>query len=288
MIPNQIGIFERYTKKPNTIEYGYLYIYEFETDLPLEKMRKVRVFLPDDYFTNIDKKYSVMYMSDGQNMVDKYSTAFGEWNIDVRNHEMMEEGYDGLIYVGLDSPVDYYARMAEMIPTCMILNNKKYKISTKYQICGDVYLDYIFNVIKPIIDQTFRTNSSRENTLFGGSSMGGLISFYAGFYRQDVVSKTLCFSPGFLLSSNGLFLKMIDELIEKYGKNVKMSFLSGGEGLEKEILAPTYKVYEHLLKKGFDTNQIQLMIDSREIHHESFWSKYFKNAVEFLLEEENE
>lgn len=288
MIPNQIGLFERYTKIPNTIEYGYLYIHELETNLPLEKKRTVRVFLPDDYFTNTNKKYSVMYMSDGQNMVDKYTTAYGEWDVDVRNHEMMEEGYDGLIYVGFDSPSDYYARMAEMIPTCMTLNNKKYKMDKNYQICGEVYLDYIFNVIKPIIDQTFRTNPERENTLFGGSSMGGLISFYAGFYRQDVVSKTLCFSPAFLLSNNRLFLKMIDELIDKYGNNVKMSFLSGGKELDSEILYPTYKVYNHLFKRGFTIDQVHLVIDSKGIHNESFWSKYFKNAVEFLLEEKNE
>ncbi len=284
MIPLQIGKFKRYTKEPNAIDYGFLYINQFETPLPIEKNRQIRVYLPDDYFSKPDKKYAVMYMSDGQNMVDQYTTAYGEWNIDVRNHEMMEEGFEGLIYVGIDSPVDEYARMAEMIPSMMVLNNETYQLSKKYTICGEIYLDYIFNEIKPMIDQTFRTLASREHTLFGGSSMGGLIAFYAGFYRQDVVSKTLCFSPAFLLTKNNDLKKLVNELINRYGKNVKITLLSGGKDFEAELLKPTYQAYEYLVRKGFTNDQLHLTIDSNGIHNEIFWSEHFKSALKFLLE----
>lgn len=287
MIPKKIGNFERYTKRPNAISHGFLYTKEFITPLPIQNKRIVRVFLPYDYFTNPEKRYGVMYMSDGQNMVDKYTTAYGEWNIDLRNYEMMKEGYNGLIYVGFDCPNEEYPRMAEMIPSSMVLNELANEAKENYQICGEIYLDYILKEIKPIIDQTFRTIPNRDNTLFGGSSMGGLIAFYAGFYHQDLVSKTLCFSPGFILSDVQPFLNFVDDLINQYGKDIKMAFLSGGKDLETDILKITYQTYEFLLSKGFSNNQINLIIDSSGIHHEDFWYSYFKKSLAFLLDQPN-
>ena len=286
MIPKEIGIFKHYNKRPNAIKYGFLYDHLFETTLPQENERMIRVFLPDDYFTHTDKRYGVMYMSDGQNLVDKYLTQYDEWDIDVRNHEMMKNGYDGLIYVGLDSPKDSYVRGAEMFPETL-------QAKAKYQreglaACASIYLDYLFDVVKPIIDKTFRTIPDRNHTIFGGSSMGGLIGFYAGFYRQDVISKVLCYSPGFILAPSKVMNRFTIDLIKQYGSNVKIALLSGGTGFEKQFIKPTCHMYLFLLKHGFKPSQLDLLIDSSGIHHESFWSKHFIRSMEFLLNDGND
>lgn len=285
MIEEKIGLFELYNKEPNNIKYGYLYQCLFETYLPIEKNRMVRVFLPDDYFTNKDKRYGVMYMSDGQNLVDKYLSAFGEWNIDEHNHEMMKNGYEGLIYVGFDCPKCVSARCAEMIPEDLFCSGELYLLENakKYPHCGSKYLDYIFKEIKPIIDQTFRTLPDRDHTLFGGSSMGGLISFYAGFYCQNFVSKILCYSPAFVLSKQTVFIKFLRQLVKRYGSNIKIAFLNGGRGLEKLLMKHTTLAYLELLKLDFDEKQLDMVIDSSEDHNEAFWSKYFIHSMEFLL-----
>ena len=77
----QIGPFKLYTKKPNDITWGNLYTMEVVLPVLEQKKRTVRVFLPEGYSTN--KKYPVLYMADGQNIVDKYTTASGAWDIDV-------------------------------------------------------------------------------------------------------------------------------------------------------------------------------------------------------------
>jgi len=65
---------------------------------------------------------------------------------------------------------------------------------------GDLYLDFLLNNIKPFIDQSFRTKSSREFTGIMGSSLGGLFSFYAGLKYQQHFSKIGIFSPSFWFS----------------------------------------------------------------------------------------
>ena len=53
----------------------------------------IRVWLPEDYeFDNPNKRYPVIYFSDGQNLVDRYLSAFGEWELDKTVHKLMKEG----------------------------------------------------------------------------------------------------------------------------------------------------------------------------------------------------
>ena len=188
-----IGPFKLYEKKPNDITHGYLYECLFDTPLPKENKRMVRVFVPEDYFTNKNKRYGVCYMSDGQNLVDKYLSAYGEWDIDEHNFALMNEGYDGLIYVGIDCPKDSKARSAELTPSICDIKKSRLKGMQNYTQCGELYLDFIFDTLKPIIDENFKTKKDRKHTFFGGSSMGGLIAFFAAFYKSDMLSGVLSF-----------------------------------------------------------------------------------------------
>ncbi len=284
MLPKEIELFTRYDKKPNNIKHGFLYQCLFDTPLPKQRKRIVRVFLPFDYFEKTNKKYSVMYMSDGQNLVDKYLSAYGEWNIDEHNYQMMKKGYDGLIYVGFDCPNDEDTRFYEMVPENFICSEKQSENQDFYY-CGSLYLDCIFKIIKPVIDQTFRTIPDRDHTIFGGSSMGGLISFYAGFYYQSLVSKVLCYSPAFSLANQTNLRKFYKELVNKYGTNIKIALLSGGKEFEKIFIKPTAFTYLELLRLGFKEEQLDMIIDTSGKHHEAFWSKYFIHSMEFLLNE---
>lgn len=44
---------------------------------------------------------------------------------------------------------------------------------------ADAYLSFLRNTLKPHIDASFRTFPGSENTTIMGSSLGGLVSFYA-------------------------------------------------------------------------------------------------------------
>src|SRR5215469_4482621 len=67
-------------------------------DIPqLGRERRVWIYLPADYASS-GKKYPVIYMHDGQNLFDDYTSGYGEWGID----ELMDKmpGNDQSIIVG--------------------------------------------------------------------------------------------------------------------------------------------------------------------------------------------
>ena len=55
-------------------------------------------------------------------------------------------------------------------------------------------MDWIVNVLKPVIDADYRTIPFRECTAIGGSSMGGLMALYAAVHYNRWFSKAACVS----------------------------------------------------------------------------------------------
>ena len=85
-IPNKIGKFIK-DDSETTMEYGYYYKCEMVVPFSNDK-RYIRVWLPENYdFNNKDNTFRVMYFSDGQNLVNKYLTAFGDWKLDKVAHK---------------------------------------------------------------------------------------------------------------------------------------------------------------------------------------------------------
>jgi predicted alpha/beta superfamily hydrolase len=82
--PKQIGKFTLYNKRPNTISKGSLYIAEIAINTQNEdKIRKIRVYLPSNYdFNDSNKRFDVLFMMDGKNCFDDYTSFVGEWHAD--------------------------------------------------------------------------------------------------------------------------------------------------------------------------------------------------------------
>src|SRR5690606_13425486 len=55
---------------------------------------------------------------------------------------------------------------------------------------GELYLRFIVETLKPMIDRDFRTHPGRSETGIAGSSMGGLISLYAFFRYRHIFGFT--------------------------------------------------------------------------------------------------
>lgn len=287
--PLRIQDFRLYTKEPNAISYGYLYTKKyFVKDFIIEQNRMVRVWLPGDYFEHLDKTYPVLYMFDGQNMVDEYTTRYGEWDIDTRVHELMKDGkLNGLILVGIDCPHSKNGqyRMQELCPP--FYSELSHPLTRKNVIpTGNVIVDYIVEHIKPEIDRTFRVSKKREETGIGGSSMGGLNSFYGGLKYRHIFGYILSFSPAFFLFKKKSLIDTIQNWNYEEQEKSKIYFFVGGSGFEKRFVKPTFLVYNLLKNKGFDNEHIALKHDKELGHHESSWSKEFNRAILFLLKKD--
>ena len=272
-----------YSKEPNTLHPRarlFTKTFHFETKNDF-KDRLVRVYLPSTYKSEDEnKRFPVIYMMDGKNLFDDYTSFVGEWGIDETIENFIEEKLcDGFIVVGVDAPNEDLGRSLEMsfddIPTL-----KKYYRGEGY---ANIFADFIFNVVKPDIDRHFYTLSDRENTYFGGSSMGGLMAFYAATHYGDKIKAALCFSPAFFLLNQTELKKFLKTTLKK--ELPDLFLYVGNIGFESVFVKSTnmvnefYNLNKPSLRKKF-------IFDKNMEHNEWAWRKYFIDALKFIINKE--
>lgn len=279
--PKNIGIFKLYNKRPNTISKGSLYIAEVAINTQNEdKIRKIRVYLPSCYdFDNDESRYDVLYMLDGKNCFDDYTSFVGEWHADEHLEEDIKKGKKPYIIVGIDAPKKDIDRMEEMLPYNFdtILGKKEKNLLKGY---ANMLADFIINDLSKIIDNTFFTNNAKRAIM--GSSMGGLFSFYAAMKNPEFYCCCLSFSVPFFLYDYSHFKKKLTEAI-KNPTSLPDVFLycGGGDAFEYLFEKGDYFAYKHLFKK----TRTQYIFDSKQIHNEKAWDNYYDHAIRFWFKD---
>ena len=275
-----IGPFKLYTSSPNDIQFGRLYTMEVELPIFYSKKRIIRVYLPEDF--NKNKKYPVLFMADGQNIVDKFTSAFGAWDIDVHQHNLIQQGYPSFIVVGIDCSKDPVHRALEYSFPFIEIEEKHTGEYNKEGLEFESHLLYKYIALEllPLLKQYFPISNRKEDIGVGGSSMGGIFSFSLLTSYPEIFGFALVFSPGFFLYPKDKVMSYIDETIPKL-TNHKLYFYCGNIGFESQFLDRTYSVYRYIKKLGFNEDNIEMDIDVTCGHNEASWSKHFEDAIKF-------
>lgn len=232
-----------------------------------EISRKIWLYLPPDYQTSTEK-YPVIYMHDGQNLFDDATSFVGEWKVDEILNELHQKTGKGFIVVGIEN--NGKERLNEYSP----FKNEKYGGGN-----AEAYVTMIVDELKPFIDNNYRTKTDAEHTAIIGSSMGGLVSFYAGLEHPNVFGKVGALSTSFWFSED--IFSFAEERANQ--PNTKIYFLIGGQ--EGDTMVPdTQKMEKLLFDKGFPEENIKTKIVEEGKHTESFWSNEFLEVITFLYE----
>lgn len=231
----------------------------------LIKTRRIAALLPHDYF-NTDKRYPVLYLQDGQNLFDEYA-PYGNWGVDKKLAVMAEQGQGDIIVIAIDHAKE--ARIEEFTPS----------YQTRLGVGdGKKYLRFLADTLKPYIDKHFRTMPEREHTGIGGSSMGALISIYAGLLYPEVYSKLMIFSPSLWVTPNMHF-----HFMNFYHSQNMRVYLYGGEG-ESDTMVPSLRRFKQAFEEKADASiAFELSIDPHGEHNEARWGKEFPRAVKWLF-----
>ena len=243
-------------------------VYMLDMDFPipqLNRTRRIWVYLPPDYQTS-SKNYPVMYMHDGQNLFDQYTSSFGEWQVDESLNTLFSQGDYGIIIVGIDNSA---SRMDEYSPWVNISYGGGQ---------GDEYTSWIVNNLKPFIDSSFRTFPQPEFTGIAGSSLGGLISQYGGIQYPQTFKKVGLLSPAFWYTDT------IFRQIHTMGvmPDQKFYFVSGTT--EDATMVPLMvNMKDSLISKGLDTSRVRLKTCTDGQHSEWFWAREFPVAYQYLF-----
>lgn len=147
----------------------------------------VWVWLPPEYETAKGKNFPVLYMHDGQNLFDRDLTVYNqEWGIDEAIPRMVRQGdLRSWIVVGVQSPKARYRSLFPQKIFPLLSADFQKRVAgiqinePKGEFAGDAYLTFMVETVKRRVDQEFRTLKGPEDTAVMGSSMGGLMAFYA-------------------------------------------------------------------------------------------------------------
>jgi predicted alpha/beta superfamily hydrolase len=244
--------------------------------------REVIVWLPTQYLENPRKKFPVLYMHDGQNIVDP-NTAFlnSDWRMDETVEALAAEGrITPPIIVGLYNTSD---RLDEYADTEL----------------GRNYLNFIVEKVKPVIDSRYRTLKSKKHNCVMGSSMGGLISFLSVWYHPDVFGQAACLSPMFWGKKmvNVKAWQMV-EANPKHKLTARLYIDNGTKELERSLMPGCNHMLRVLKGRGYgedsahkssshksNSQQKSLMWfkDEGAWHNEAAWANRAWKPLEFMF-----
>jgi predicted alpha/beta superfamily hydrolase len=203
-------------------------------------------------------------MHDAQNLFDTTTAFSGEWKVD----EFMDaQKGQKVIVVGIDHGDE--KRILELTP----FPNENYGGGE-----GASYVAFLVKTLKPYVDSNFRTLPEAENTAIMGSSLGGLISFYAALKFPEVFGKIGVFSPSFWFSEEIFSFAEAS----KMPKNSRFYFVAGTAESEN-MISHLFKMKQILLNKGLSEEKLHLKIVKDGEHNEAFWSREFPEAFEWLF-----
>lgn len=247
--------------------YPVIEIIDEAYEIPqLGRQRRVSVLLPHDYF-NTSKKYPVLYLHDGQNLFDEYA-PYGNWGIDASLEKLAAQGLGEIIIVAIDhgGPL----RIQEYLP---------YSTPRYTEAEGHLYLSFMLEDLKPFIDGRYRVLPGRENTGIGGSSLGGLISLYAGFTYPDIFGKKMIFSPSLWISDE--IYEMARSFVPKGATDIYL-YAGGMESANHygQVLRLETILQEKRRYTGFD---LTFSHNPTGQHREIHWGEQFPLALKWLF-----
>lgn len=250
-------------KKHTATERVYVISEQFEMP-QLGRQRRVWIYLPAGYEAD-KKKYPVIYMHDGQNLFDEYTSSYGEWGID----ELMDRipVQQESIIVGIDHGGEY--RITEYDPY-----NSKYGEGR-----GDDYVQFLIKELKPYIDAHYRTQTDAAHTTIAGSSMGGLISMYAALKYPGVFGNAGIFSPAFWIAP-----QIYDQAQQAVvNKNSRFYFVCG-DAESASMVADIQKMADLMKSRGVKPENAPVTVIKGASHNEKQWNGDWPGFYKWLME----
>lgn len=219
---------------------GYFHTYDnFQPSNIDGKQRTIHVFLPRDYEYS-QESYPVIYMNDGDTAFFSAGQYYKSWNM-------------GQILTRLY--VTNQIRRVIVVAICPIDRNYEYTHAPiKEGNWGglEAYSDYVALMIKPFVDNNYRTLSSPENSMILGASHGGLAAFYMAMRYPKQFNCVASLSPSFWVGLDSMidprFLNLSADLLGSLEYSALM--FAGLKTLEDPQLQPKIYLDWGLIREG--------------------------------------
>lgn len=244
--------------------------------------KNIYIWTPEGYnAADKSKKYSVLYMCDGQNLFDATlpRSAEYEWECDESVLSLMQNGGDGVIVVGIDNSNN--KRDNELTPNIGKISDIAASYGSYENGSGKAYSDFVVNKVIPYIEENYNTNSIRG---VAGSSSGGIEAFYIGIEHMDKFRYIGALSPAFVLYDESVWKSYLST--KDFSGEVPRIYIYNGNNdvLEKELYKNAKAMPSWLASCGYDSSRIIWKEDKDATHNEIFWALYFPEMLSLGLD----
>ena len=259
--------------------------------------RDIAIWLPPTYGADPDRRYPVLYLHDGQNLIDpRTSYVPGRtWCAHATADRLTREQLiEPLILVGINNTGHH--RMEEYTPS------KDWRHGGGK---GPLYARLLVDELKPFIDSSLRTLTTPENTGLAGSSLGGLISLAIGLDYPQVFGKLGVLSPSVWWNRRDILTRIGPE--DSPRPRILPPFLRGNpsprpepvfhegrprpriwldmgmnEGLRH--LRDCDLLHDRLLTRGWQDNvDLKYLRVPGGVHDEDAWARRFDRVLQWLF-----
>ena len=256
------------------VSTGNLWLHELRSQI-FGNTRLVRVWLPPDYDGWGATRYPVLYLNDGQNLFDPMTAFVGvDWQVgETAERLIADQKIRPLIIVGIDNTKN---RANEYIPY-------KSKDPRVLDAKGKCYPEFLRGEVMPLIEERYSVLKGPENTGFGGSSLGGLITLYTQMAAPGVFGRLLIESPSLFVANR----KILEES-RRFHNWPARTYLSmgtretGNAEKDAKIVDDVRELETILREAGLDEQRLKVRIAEGATHNEAAWAARFPEALEFL------
>jgi predicted alpha/beta superfamily hydrolase len=273
----------------------------------LNNDRAIYAYLPASYDENTDATYPVVYMHDGQNLwAAMPQLAFSTpWNVDSTFDEASETGTcssGGVVGWGAQplggAPTtcngdgDCASNECRTFPEAIVIgvantSNRIYEYTPTTDPTtpggggADEYLQMLVQELKPTVDGMLRTRTDVASTALVGSSLGGLVSAYAGVKHADVYGLIGELSPS-TWWNNDFIVGNVQGTLAPPNRPL-IVYVDSGQGSTDDE-ADTDQLAAAYLALGYvDGTNFRHVIQSGAQHSEVYWAQRFPGAMQLLL-----
>ncbi|MFN3951608.1 MAG: alpha/beta hydrolase [Thermaurantimonas sp.] len=246
-----------------------------------------------------DSIRNIIYMHDAQNLFDPTTT----WN---GTSWMVREALDSLISHRYIQPTLLVAlpntphRHAEYTPEkpfrSLPPDHQQYYLTATRpgglpyytsDLMADAYLDYLTTRVVPEIQLRYIPRYRPIQSYILGSSMGGLISWYAVLMYPDIFDGAACFATHWPLTheipspAGESFISFFHQKFQTV-KDKKWYFDSGGRGIDT-LYQPYQQAVDRLFQSVGDLRSFRSFYYPNHDHSEIYWKLRFPSAIECLV-----
>jgi predicted alpha/beta superfamily hydrolase len=264
-----VDVYPRFTQVAGTWSLAFQF-----TSKILGNTRGIYVYEPPTYIENTLASMPVLYMHDGQNLFDPSASFAGNtWQVQQTMDAAATDGSIAeAIVIGIDNTAD---RMSEYTPVPDTTQSPPGGN-------GEQYLQMIIQELKPQIDSTMRTLPDRAHTSMVGSSLGGLITAYAGVKHADVFGLFGALSPSTWWDSDWIVTDV--GMTPASPRPIRVYVDSGDSGTSNDdetdtaSLAAAYKALGYVQGSTLD-----YLVQAGGQHSEIYWAQRLPGTLAFLL-----